>query len=252
MYRLCLLLLLLDSSFRTCQGQDLHQEGTFLSKTHHGGLISKNYLSKIGAEDCPDPEAIAPCICYSVTSTGVDCTNAETSSQIATAFQQQFPLPQYGRFVISGDSSITSLDFSTNGVAFSEFIIESTTPSLESISASVFEDSAEVVKQITIINSSLTTQGFPFERLQSYTVLDNLNIQNSKIAEVPNIVSTSLDTLFLNVNDIQGINPGECLLTNTINIFYINKIFPNFIKKLVTILYFLNLRYMFFFFQSWL
>ena len=216
MFQLCLLLLLFNASFLACQEHGLHQQETFLSKILNDDLDSnsKNSLSRIGAEDCPEPEAIAPCICYSVTSTGVDCSNAESSSQIATAFQQQFPLPQYARFVISGDSSITTLDFSTNGVAFSEFVIESTTPSLEFISATVFEDSAHVVKQITIINSSLTTQGFPFENLQFYTVLNTLNLQNSKIAQLPDIVSTSLDTLFLNVNDIEDINPGEYLNTN--------------------------------------
>ena len=191
-------------------------------ETHSANKIYGEAVAEVKTEKeddtedypCPSADDIAPCICYELNSRlTLDCTNAVNESQIAEVFEKDFPVKSFFQFEILCTHSLVNLDFSTNGVTFGAFAIKGElvlcTSTIESISANVFMDSANTVTTIAIQNTMLTTEGFPFEALPNYTILNDLNIWESQMTELPPIVSDSLESIFIVQSNITALEPGN-------------------------------------------
>ena len=161
---------------------------------------------------CPEAAAIAPCECsedYNGNGLVLDCTAAEYNDQLTEVFLQEFPVTEFYLFQIAHTYNLFNLNFSTNGVSFEEFAFCCGSMSIESISEDVFRDSADRVVRIEISNSEVTSNGFPFEMISEFPVLEEFSIYVSKLTEMPVIESESMIELDLEENQISALNPGK-------------------------------------------
>ena len=168
---------------------------------------------------CPNATDIAPCQCtrlpsnYSVLY--MDCTYAQNETQIAEAFQQDFPLKTFYRFDIFYTFSIVNLDFSTNGVSFEEFHVlgynEVEPSTIRYVSERVFRDSISRLASIGIQHTMLEDGGFPFDALSGYPKLSYFNICGSSMTEIPSVVSDTITNFVFCDNEVTVLEPGNII-----------------------------------------
>ena len=157
-------------------------------------------------ERCPSAKDITPCRCEDSVFLNLDCSNALNISEITEVFQKDFPTKEFDDFTIFYTTSLTHLNFTTNGISFRAFIF--TGHSIESIAKEVFRDSSQRVTHIEIIDTKITNEGFPFEALSDYPKLLAFEMLNSRVSSMPNIESQSMDILMLGDNQISSLEQG--------------------------------------------
>ena len=173
-----------------------------------------DFEARIGSGEypCPDAEAIAPCTCTSYYSIYLNCDNV-TSAQLATIFQQDFPVKNIYELIIKFSPLLTSLDFDLNGVTMETLFVADS--AVATIAPKFLEGSYETLNYITLESTELTTEGFPFETLVNYNNLTSVSLSDNNMDSLPIINSPSLQQLQMEHTRISEILPGElfdCML----------------------------------------
>ena len=159
---------------------------------------------------CPTASDILPCICIPhilevpvlVT---LECTNVN-SEQLATVFQQDFPVQNMFELKISDSPEPLTLNFSTNGVSFESIDIYNI--GLLDIQEEFFAASFDRLVHLSIEDAESTVEGFPFSSLPRFQVLHTLDIISVGWTLLPTISSSSLTAITIESNDIESIIPG--------------------------------------------
>ena len=159
---------------------------------------------------CPDEKAIEPCYCTVVDESELHlvCPTNSTRDQLANVFQQDFPVKNFYEFYLHHNDLIETLDFSLNGVTFERIWFYPGPFAINEISPEFFLDSADTLTYWSLPQSQLTENGFPFETLSSYTVLDYIDLSQAPISEIPPIVSPKLRYIDLYQIQVSTIEPG--------------------------------------------
>ena len=142
---------------------------------------------------CPDPEILEPCECLFSPEKDLYLRCYEqikNDSQLIDIFRRDFPTRNFYEFTLNG-SPLKSLGNFFNGASFRKIYLENL-PQLESISADWLESSRDKLSAIIISNVSLSDGSFPFESVESYTKLTEMNIDGTHIETFPALRSNSL------------------------------------------------------------
>ena len=184
------------SSTVTAQTLD-HPQLDIPGQSHRSSNVPKDTENKTKSSfPCPEPTAIAPCICSVVEALGVklDCSGVESDAQLADVFLQEFPLKQYYQFFITDNGNIQYLLDVFNGVTF-EYIYFQNVEQLKKISNYVFFGSRDTLETIYIYNSALDENTFPFSTLTEFSRLTSLTLSFSNINVWPLFNSSSITSI---------------------------------------------------------
>lgn len=179
----------------------------FYQRSFH--IMKPSVNITFGEFPCPDPTAIAPCIC-SFTDTSellMDCSAVESGDQLAAVFKQNFSLKEFKEFKIENNNNIKHLSDIFNGVSFRFFVL-SNVPNLVRITNDAFIDSREKLENITILSSALDENTFPFNTLDEYKRLTSLTIYGHNMKFLPAINSSSINYMHLAYGHISALPHG--------------------------------------------
>ena len=112
------------------------------------------------------------------------------------------------RLWILNNENITSIGNIFNTRTFNYIYIYDV-PSLTSISNDAFDDSVDTLRGIDISDSGLTNDGIAGFSIKSFTKLDSIYFETSKLSSVPKIESDSLTTLSMQFGEISSIDTGK-------------------------------------------
>ncbi|CAL4094538.1 unnamed protein product, partial [Meganyctiphanes norvegica] len=158
------------------------------------------YSASTAASPCPDPEDISPCTCsiFSETEEHMDCSNVEDETELARVFQSMIPFPYFNSLTIRDNPNIKTLPSHVFGVVTFEMVRIWNT-SLEVVEEEAFSDMAVTLRVLELGNNTINS--FPFHTLNSYGVLEKINLWDNYIGpDVPIISSVSLKDLVLSNN----------------------------------------------------
>ncbi|CAG0895674.1 unnamed protein product [Darwinula stevensoni] len=157
---------------------------------------------------CPT-QVILPCICFNDydEEVSVDCSNATTSAEIWRAFNgDSWPSSPLSRFILLHNKAVMELPNRMFGnLAFQKIELYSTI--LESVHPSVILSSKDWLVTLKIGFSRL--KEFPFYLLPWLPHLRELHLLGNHLTKVPTLRSPSLQLLYLQLNEISGMEEGE-------------------------------------------
>ena len=154
---------------------------------------------------CPDAAAILPCNCYYGPSIDIFCNNV-TAEDLSRVFQQEFPVKEINQLSIRDSPLLSVLNFDLNGVTIKDLDVFNVP--LAEISPEFLANSSGTLKSIILQYTELTTEGFPFETLHNYEVLQVMAIDYANLESIPKIVSQSLEGLEIHFTNVSAITPG--------------------------------------------
>ncbi|XP_018016768.1 oplophorus-luciferin 2-monooxygenase non-catalytic subunit [Hyalella azteca] len=169
---------------------------------------------------CPDAADIAPCICYTDERDllHLDCSLVPTEKYLETIFQQNFPVKHFQSFDLFDNSHITTLGDIFNGLTFVEVFVERCV-NLREISQYWLADSRDTLVYLSIANTSLTSDAFPFISMDSYTRLEALFVPTNDFTFIPPIHSATIQGVAFESGMISVIEPDT--FSNLPNLTYI-------------------------------
>ncbi|CAL4179810.1 unnamed protein product [Meganyctiphanes norvegica] len=141
-----------------------------------------NFRRHVGDGPCPEPSAIAPCLClYDATLDTMDllCEFIQSEEQLATVFNSNFPVPHFRRFEMIANTHVKVLNSGVFGtVSFEEIYI---TPGvLHEIQEGVFDASRDTLQFLDLGKNEIET--FPI--LES-TSMNHLLLASCPIFDLP-------------------------------------------------------------------
>ncbi|XP_050705654.1 oplophorus-luciferin 2-monooxygenase non-catalytic subunit-like isoform X5 [Eriocheir sinensis] len=152
---------------------------------------------------CPDDGAIYPCICtasasYEIT---MDCSNVDSSESLRKIFETPFAFNDFKRLIIDPLSPVSTLYDLPAGVfgpvSFEE--IDVTNTLIETVDEEAIVNSHNTLVRLNMRGNKINK--FPFETLDLYVELIELDLANNQISGVmPDIVTEALTTLDLSGN----------------------------------------------------
>ena len=156
---------------------------------------------------CPVDAEFLPCICISDPSTFIidlDCNDAKTETDLAAAFNAEFPFPDVHSLTIDQsscqDCNLISISQATFGpVSFELVTIRNT--DIETVGEETFGNSHGTLIELRMSNNKL--KKFPIEALYSYSALTGLYLDGNQFDEstiIANIESDTLEVLDLSYN----------------------------------------------------
>ena len=152
---------------------------------------------------CPDPDDIAPCSC---SGNSITCDGDMTQTDIETVFQATFPVQDLDTFVLSNNKILTELDSSVFCTVTFQAIDVHYDENLSQISDSFFVGQENTLRNVSIHNTQLSSDGFPYSSLSLLTYLTYLDLSSNSISSIPvPIPSNSLITLRYEGNVIESI-----------------------------------------------
>lgn len=200
--------------------------GNFGSKyeveNHHHSSDRKEVVQKLSkmskqteniaksSSPCPEPTDIAPCIC-SLANTNdlmLDCSDVESSDQLAAIFMQNFPFKQFKEFRIYDNNNIQYLSEIFNGLSFQEIYLRNV-PNLARITDYAFIESRNTLESIYIHTSALDENTFPFGTLHGFTKLNSLYIYINNINIWPAFNSSTIESADISYGNISALPAGE-------------------------------------------
>ena len=154
---------------------------------------------------CPEPTDIAPCVC-SLTDNDLvlDCSDVESSEQLAEVFKHDFPVKQFNVFQIIFNNNIQYLIDVFNGVSF-EYIYLSQVTNLREVSKYALFDSRNTLKEIHVHYALLDENTFPFDTLDEFPKLTFVVMDGTNINIWPAFSSSSItgvQFLYGNISEI--------------------------------------------------
>ncbi|CAG0884351.1 unnamed protein product [Darwinula stevensoni] len=179
-----------------------------------GSLLLVSFLLASGTRGqapCPDPDLISPCVCSTyVNESGevvtVDCSNATTSGDIFSAFNDvEWPFAELTEFRLISNERVDSLpDGAFGGVSFQTIFIHST--ALNTIHPSAVLSSKDRLELMRVTDSFLTE--FPWDALSQLSSLARLDLQGNALMALPAVQSPSLEDLLLLGSRIPQLQAG--------------------------------------------
>ncbi|CAG0902096.1 unnamed protein product [Darwinula stevensoni] len=177
-----------------------------------------------GEFPCPEADEILPCVCSYEVATNevlVDCSAANTSAQIFTAFNDGFwPFTKLTEFRLDGFRQVTELPEGVFGdISFQRIYVETT--DLVSVHPSALLSSEDDLERLRIRYSHLG--GFPWETLAELAGLAYLDLVFNDLTAMSSFQGPSLEELHVSNNMIatltagSGMNePSGCFCTSTL------------------------------------
>ena len=165
-----------------------------------------------GVEDCPAAEDISPCICSYVDGEGLylDCTGLQTEEELTAIFQQDFPVKEFYLFEMRRTGDIRVLGDVFNGVTFQQIdIIPNTVSQIEQVHPNFLLSNADVLLQLHLRNSLLTSEGFPWEVVGNLTKLRILALDINQLTDIPPLHRETLYEFAYLRSNVTELKPGE-------------------------------------------
>ncbi|KAK7067278.1 hypothetical protein SK128_002642 [Halocaridina rubra] len=154
---------------------------------------------------CPATDDIDPCICTFSDDTylDLDCSNISNDTQLLTVFQAEFPFSKIRNFTIIGSAStpVNIKHFNADvfgNIYFENIYIQYTT--LSTMDGDPFNRSQSTLQKVHITDNLLTT--YPFDTLQSYTLLTDLRLNDNNLTHMADIISPTLRHLDVSQNPV--------------------------------------------------
>jgi len=171
---------------------------------------------------CPEPEDIAPCLCTALTNGELvlDCSKVSSDEQLASVFQQHFPVTNFNSFLLLDNTHITNIGNDFNEVTFQDVSLNYV-PNLLHVSNFLFESSKNTLQQIYIFNSKLSEETFPIWEIDRLTNLFALQIHQSHFKALPQLNSKTLEIFEVtnaNVSSLHSETFHKTTKVSTINL----------------------------------
>ncbi|CAG0897814.1 unnamed protein product [Darwinula stevensoni] len=163
---------------------------------------------------CPRPEEIAPCVCIfdqSAVAVDVDCSDADTSDQIYTAFNDAtwtFRNLRSFRMEYSPVRDLPPGVFGSQSFQQMEIVFTD----ISTVDPSALSPSADRLTSLTMSENLVSS--FPFDLLPEMRVLTHLDLSWNALTFLPAIRSSSLEALYLYMNRIDRFDEGTWSLPN--------------------------------------
>nr|XP_045608674.1 oplophorus-luciferin 2-monooxygenase non-catalytic subunit-like [Procambarus clarkii] len=153
---------------------------------------------------CPDETDFLPCTCTSNQQTDlkIDCSGVKSNLELQRVFTSIFPFTDFLELRIVQDPYDDAYDLNTldpfvfAGLSFERVIIQGT--KIKEVNEQVFTDSHNHLNYLNLANNDI--YDFPFETIQLYTRLANLILDDNNLITLPNIVSTTLQSISVSGN----------------------------------------------------
>ena len=159
---------------------------------------------------CPEAADIAPCICYIDGSNrlNMDCSNITSNEELNSVFLGDIPSTEFYRFKIYDNTFITQLQGSCFGnVTFERIEIVNT--NINYVSPHALNKSASTLSCIHIHGGTLTHSAFPFNDLDKYTNIDELDLDYQDLAVIPLMSSNTLTILAFDFSSVSSFSQGN-------------------------------------------
>lgn len=159
---------------------------------------------------CPEAEDIYPCVCFydSDYNISLNCTDVESEEQLASVFQQDFPVKTLHEFRMNENHAIKVLGNALNGVTFRNVILYPGPFAIEAVSEYFLVDSLDILEIFHIHNSNLTSDLFPFNTFNFAKRLDIYFIDLCKLTWIPPIRGPLITELSFDFATVKAVEPG--------------------------------------------
>ncbi|KAK4315841.1 hypothetical protein Pmani_012958 [Petrolisthes manimaculis] len=183
-------------------------EGALVSPT--GGLKKSSLVQGLGdvrtkANQCPSEQDIFPCVCiYDSTNDlmDLDCSGVVDEEQLSQVFMANFPSTNFHAFTIYNNTGLTILHAGVfQDVSFQEFHIQFSV--LEEIKEDALTPSYTTVTTLALTNNQIFS--FPFSQIESFQVLQELNLASNNFHFLQIMKSDTLNTLGLAHNPLSSV-----------------------------------------------
>ena len=165
--------------------------------------------TSLKAFPCPLAEDISPCVCsFENDKLSLDCTEVSSEEELEDVFSQDFPVTEFHTFSMD-HSEIRYLNMSTNNLSFELFAFYPGPFQFEVISDTFLNGSAETMTDFGILSSPIKDGGFPFSKLEEYTQLRQLFLEDVDLTYLPEIRSNSLRDLRVAISEITEFEPSK-------------------------------------------
>lgn len=150
---------------------------------------------------CPESLDILPCVCtvnpdYSM---DMDCSTVESEQQLSQIFNQHFDFVNFHMLTIEFNYNLNVLREGALGeCTFEE--IEMHYTSLATVESGALAKSFATARRLTFYSSYISY--FPFEEIQSFEHLQQLDLSYNNIFGFPYVRSPTLEYLYLSGNPI--------------------------------------------------
>ena len=219
------LLILICLSFSTISAGKLPKELFNLKKTNSDQFM--NSFAEFGSPEplrfpCPASADISPCVCnYEIVDgTGrlyLDCTHVTSEHQLDNVFQQNFPVKNFYEFRMNSSSALTVLDTDCNGVNFERIYLDPGPFTIQHITDHFYSACSNHLTDVRVCNSQLTSVPFPPFPLNN--AVDYFSVYDSKVAEIPTVVSSNIYLFTVADSNVTDITPGKYHIVHSRNIF---------------------------------
>nr|XP_045620685.1 oplophorus-luciferin 2-monooxygenase non-catalytic subunit-like [Procambarus clarkii] len=159
--------------------------------------------------ECPVAEDISPCICtsYDDEFLDIDCSLVEDETQLQQVFQADFPSTVFRSFTMDNNQNVLMLEDGVFGsVTFKNLFIDHGV--LEGMTEAALIGSSDTVNIISLRNNRI--YNLPFGTMDSYTVMESLDLSENLLGELPALSSHSLKVLNIHSNSL-GVLPVDTL-----------------------------------------
>lgn len=154
-------------------------------------LCAGDDLPSSRAIPCPPEADIAPCVCSLMNSVDMymDCSDVSSSDELKEIFSINFPFTNFIRLDINGNNGITELRAGDLGPTTYQQI-RITDGALQTIDEKALANSYSTLTLLDLHNNDITS--FPFDEIDSFTKLQNLNVDSNNLLIFPDLKSSSL------------------------------------------------------------
>ena len=173
------------------------------------GSTQAEHSTDVGTTNdyCPDAEAIAPCTCTTNVTVYISCYNQSLSeSDLERIFSAEFPAKYMTELKMQYIDGLTRIGNIFHDLKFSYIRIYNT--SIEEIADDAFINMEGHLSEISIKDSRISTEQFPFETLANYTYFFDLQITDSMLTWLPDLYSRYISRIDFSNNAISTISPS--------------------------------------------
>lgn len=164
----------------------------------------------IRENQCPSEQDISPCIClYDSISDqmDLDCSGILDEAQLSQVFAASFPSTTFRAFKVYNNTGLTILEAGVfQDVSFQEMRVEFS--ALEEIRDGALDPSFATATTLTLSDNQIFS--FPFSQIESFQVLQDLNLTNNDLRFLQIMNSDTLRSLRLAHNQLSSVT-GDTL-----------------------------------------
>lgn len=169
-----------------------------------GGRVANVTLHKPRELPCPESLAIMPCICTANAdfTMDMDCSAVESEQQLSQIFNQHFDFVEFRKLLIEYNYNLNVLREGALGeTSYEEIEIHNT--GLDTVESGALVKSFTTARKLLFYSNTIAA--FPFQEIENFVHLQELNLNNNNIFGFPYIKSTTLEYLHMSSNPIMDI-----------------------------------------------